>query len=202
MLSNLVSNSLQVLRPRQCPHRGAGTNARGRTGAAVSGARDSASRSCTSSPTAWAARSACARCVPGQAGLAPGADTHDPGLVRGTIRGLKTVTRTPSGSGTAQVTLGVYLRDLTRGRPVSTWVANLQGRTEVHESSLNSCANHSCQRRQLRSGRLTRPNLRPAGACATDPGDALTGSRCTVRRGASLRDTVRWPSIFPAARVV
>jgi len=67
--------------------------------------------------------------------------------------------------------------------------AKLQGRTEVHESSLNSFANYSCQRRQLRSGRLTRPNLRPAGACATDPGDALTGSLCIVLRGAALRDT-------------
>src|SRR3984885_1082507 len=77
-----------------------------------------------------------------------------------------------------------------RGRPVSTRVAKLQGRTEVHGSSLNSYANYSCQRRQLRSGRLTRPNLRPAGACATDPGDALTGSLCIVLRGAALRDTV------------
>jgi len=77
-----------------------------------------------------------------------------------------------------------------RGRPVSTRVAKLQGRTEVQESSLNSFANYSCQRRQLRSRRLTRRNLRPAGACATDPGDAFTGSLCIVRRGAALRDTV------------
>src|ERR1700679_812103 len=86
--------------------------------------------------------------------------------------------------------LAVYFFGSRRGRPVSTWVAKLQGRTEVHESSLNSFANYSCQRRQLRSGRLTRPNLRPAGACATDPGDAFTGSLCIVLRGAALRDTV------------
>jgi len=41
------------------------------------------------------------------------------------------------------------------GRPVSTRVANLQGRTEV-QCPRNPAANHSCQRRQLRSSCLTR----------------------------------------------
>jgi hypothetical protein len=43
--------------------------------------------------------------------------------------------------------------------PVSTWVANLQGRAEVQWPSKNSAANFSCQRRQLRSGGLIPPNL-------------------------------------------
>ena len=88
------------------------------------------------------------------------------------------------------------------GRPVSTWVAKLEGRTEVHESSLNFCANFSCQRRQLRSSRLTRLNPRPVRAYATEPGDALIGSRCTVLTGCVVKRHRSWLSIFPAARVV
>ncbi len=88
-----------------------------------------------------------------------------------------------------------------RGRPVSTWVAKLQGRTEVHESSLNSFANYSCQRRQLRSGRLTRPNLRPAGACATEPGGRVHRIALHRATGCSVKRHRGWPSVFPAARV-
>ena len=43
---------------------------------------------------------------------------------------------------------------LLRGRPVSTWVANRERRTEGVRPSLNNFANHSCQRRQLRSSCL------------------------------------------------
>jgi len=68
--------------------------------------------------------------------------------------------------------------------PISTWVAKLQGRTEVHESSLNSFANYSCQRRQLRSGRLTRPNLRPAGAAfPSQAGNRLDQANITSSSG-------------------
>ena len=43
-------------------------------------------------------------------------------------------------------------------------------------------ANHSCQRRQLRSGSLRAVDLRPACAHATESGDAFMGSLASVRK--------------------
>jgi len=89
----------------------------------------------------------------------------------------------------------------TRPGPVSTWVTNLQGRAEAQWPSLITIANLSCQRRQLRSSCLVAADLRPVRAYATEPGDALIGSRCRVLRVAALRVTVSWSGVFPAIRV-
>src|SRR6185295_11698913 len=62
---------------------------------------------------------------------------------------------------------------------------------------VNLIANFSCQR-QLRTRRLIAVDLRPARACATESGDAFTGSRFSVLRAAALRVSVSWRGVFPA----
>ncbi len=58
-------------------------------------------------------------------------------------------------------------------------------------------ANHSCQRRQLRSGSLRAVDLRPACAHATESGDAFMRISSRRATGRLVESHFRWRIVFP-----
>ena len=108
---------------------------------------------------------------------------------------------TPAGGNRAILT-GSNRTNSQGGDLDSTRIAKPEGHAEVQEPRKTSCKSDSCQRRQLRSGRLSNGQP-PTGHVLVHPGfrgSSLTSSRQGLSGAAALKPQPDSPGVVPARR--